>query len=212
MKQGVIHRDLKPVNTLISPEGFAKILDFGLAKVAASPVNYPADAVTAATPRTLFRAPAIGTIGYMSPEQARGEAIDFRSDQFALELVYRMAAGRQAFSGRTHADTLVAILEKEPEPLAKAQPTGCPAAHVGHRTVSRERHRESPSSRPAISRDLASVRAHLSDVDSSAEGGGGSPRGSRGRWPSALGARGLSVAGLSTLPSFWCSFVRGTTP
>jgi Tol biopolymer transport system component len=108
---GVIHRDLKPENIMVRPDGYVKVLDFGLAKL------------TEATPAADFRTQpglVMGTFGYMSPEQARGLAVDARSDIFSFGVVlYEMMAGRRPFEGKTTSDVIAAVLTKEPEPLAR---------------------------------------------------------------------------------------------
>jgi serine/threonine protein kinase/Tfp pilus assembly protein PilF len=105
---GVVHRDLKPENLMLTEDGFIKILDFGLAKAAADPDREGPD-LTTRTGRIM------GTASYMSPEQARGEVLDHRSDQFSFGAVlFEMATGSRAFAGDTHADTLVAIMRSEP--------------------------------------------------------------------------------------------------
>jgi serine/threonine protein kinase/Tfp pilus assembly protein PilF len=111
-RAGVIHRDIKPENIMIRADGYAKVLDFGLAKL----VEKGPEGVDAQ-----FRTrPGIvmGTVAYMSPEQARGQDLDARSDVFSLgSVIYEMLAGKQAFHGETQSHALVAILEKDPEPL-----------------------------------------------------------------------------------------------
>ena len=125
-KAGIIHRDIKPENVMLRPDGYVKVLDFGLAKLSeqASP------AIAAEAPTIQVRTGAgvvMGTAGYMSPEQARGLGVDNRSDIFSLgAVIYEMIAGRKPFHGETPSDTLAAILKTEPTPLSRIVPGSPP--------------------------------------------------------------------------------------
>jgi hypothetical protein len=116
-----VHRDIKPANVMLRPDGFVKVLDFGLAKLTeAQALAGDADISVASETETGV---VLGTLRYMSPEQARGQKVDARSDLFSLGVVlYEMVTGQLPFAGASSADVIVAILTQEPEPLAHFRP------------------------------------------------------------------------------------------
>src|SRR5262249_7564784 len=112
-EKGIVHRDLKPENVFLLADGQVKILDFGLAKAIGTGPGGDNETRAATDPGTVM-----GTVGYMAPEQVRGQAVDARSDLFALGAVlYEMLSGRRPFQRDTAAETMTAILKEDPPDL-----------------------------------------------------------------------------------------------
>jgi len=157
-EKSIIHRDLKPENLFISKDGRAKILDFGLAKIV-----QPQEAASDLDPTAMMHTDpglVVGTVGYMSPEQVRRQAIDHRSDIFALgAILHEMVTGKRTFRKLTSADTISAILNEEPPSITRVAPNTPPALQ---RIVQRclEKNREQ---RFQSASDLAFALEALSD-------------------------------------------------
>ena len=150
-EKGIVHRDLKPANIKVTPDGVVKVLDFGLAKAAIGELQSPT-MVRAGT----HEGTILGTTAYMSPEQARGQTVDKRTDILAFGCVlYEMLAGRVAFPGETKSDTIAAILGREPDWTALPASTPPLIARLLQRSLEKDSRRRL--------RDIADARAELDD-------------------------------------------------
>jgi serine/threonine protein kinase len=161
-ERGIVHRDLKPANLFLSSQGQVKILDFGLAKLARRAEGaslLPAGSAPATAPGLV-----LGTVGYMSPEQVRGEAVDFRSDQFSFGCVlYELLAGQSPFRRPSAAQTMAAILEAEPTPLTVGTRVPGPVAWVVERCLTKDREDRYGATRD-LARDLELALSRLSEL------------------------------------------------
>jgi predicted ATPase/tRNA A-37 threonylcarbamoyl transferase component Bud32 len=159
---GIIHRDLKPENLMVSPD-VVKILDFGLAKLGLGDANQ-GDTLSIESGSTKPGV-ILGTFKYMSPEQANGHALDFRSDQFSLGTVlYEMVTGKNPFARANLPQTLIAILREEPAPIGSLNPeVPPPFSWVIERCLEKEPEKRYFSTRDLV-RDLVAIRDRLTDL------------------------------------------------
>ncbi len=213
---GVVHRDIKPENVMLRRDGYVKVLDFGLAKLADKGLDLVNSQVeTRAIELKTTPGVVMGTFAYMSPQQARGVTVDERTDVWSLGVVlYEMVTGRKPFSGETSTDVLISIVEREPDPLSNAAPE--PLQRIVMKALAKDPD-ERYQTAEEIATDLKSLKRDLElGVDLEHYQASSSPRSGRRLFSHATRSRTMVFAalamiiGIALLSAVWFAKESGT--
>ena len=206
-QKGIVHRDLKPANAKITPEGKIKILDFGLAKALEPKRSSEPEQALTITHSSTAAGVILGTVAYMSPEQARGRAVDKRTDIWAFGCVlYEALTGHRVFQGETVSDTIAGILERTPAWERLPDGISPRLKEFLNRCLRKDPHRRY--------HDIADVRIELEEIRCEpvpSEESAAPPVSGRWRWASAAGFLGLALGAIASAAFFHSTLVPSAT-